>query len=155
MKITPRKLRFLLNIYGPYFGAGVKVTHIAPNWRELRVSLTLHWFNRNAVGTHFGGSLYSMVDPHFVLLLMQLLGKDYVVWDKSAEIEFVRPVTGPVHAVIRISTEVEAQIRERTRNGAKDLPEFAIDIRDEAEQVVARVKKVLYVRRKNASGAAG
>ncbi len=148
MHITPRRLRFLLNFYGPYLGAGIKVTHIAPDWRELRISLKLHWYNRNAVGTHFGGSLYSMVDPHFMLLLMKRLGPAYIVWDKSAAIDFIRPVKGPVHAVFRISAEDEERIREQTENGDKYLPEFEVRILDDDEQTVAVVRKVLYVRKK-------
>jgi acyl-coenzyme A thioesterase PaaI-like protein len=148
MKITPRRLRFLLNCYGPYLGAGVRVTHIARDWRELRVTMKRHWYNRNAVGTHFGGSLYSMIDPHCMLLLMNLLGKDYVVWDKAAQIEFIRAVKGPVHATIRISEEDVRAIRERTRDGGKFMPEFTIEITDDDDVPVATVRKVLYVRRK-------
>jgi len=90
MKFTPNSLKQLLNIYPPYLGAGVRVTYISKDWRELHVSMSMHWFNRNAVGTHFEGSLYAMVDPHLMLLLMKLLGKDYWVWDKSATIEFIK-----------------------------------------------------------------
>jgi len=154
MRITPRRLRFLMNFYGPYLGAGVRVTHIAPDWRELHVTMKRHWYNRNAVGTHFGGSLYSMVDPHCMLLLMNLLGKDYIVWDKSAQIEFVRAVKGPVQAVIRISEADENRIREQTQDGAKDLPEFKIEIRNTNGELVASVNKVLYVGRKRSTGQA-
>ena len=80
----------MLNLYPPYLGAGVKVTHISEDWRELRVSMSLRWFNRNAVGTHFGGSLYAMVDPHLMLLLIRLLGEKYWVWDQSAAIDFIK-----------------------------------------------------------------
>ena len=79
MRWTPRRMRWRLNLYPPYLGAGVRCTHVADDWRELRVEMKLRWFNRNAVGTHFGGSPYSMVDPHLMLLLMQLLGPEYTV----------------------------------------------------------------------------
>lgn len=83
-------MRFLLNIYPPYLGAGVRVSYIRTDWRELHVSMALKWFNRNYVGTHFGGSLYSMVDPHLMLLLIQILGGEYRVWDKASDIEFIK-----------------------------------------------------------------
>ncbi len=76
MKWTPRRLKLVLRLYPPYLGAGVNVTRIDPDWHELHVSMKLRWYNRNAVGTHFGGSLYSMVDPHLMLLLMGLLGDE-------------------------------------------------------------------------------
>ena len=85
MRITPKRLRTILNFYPPYIGAGIHVDNIADDWRQIDVSMRLRWYNRNAVRTHFGGSLYSMVDPHLMLMLMQLLGREYIVWDKSAE----------------------------------------------------------------------
>lgn len=148
MKHTPRLLRFMLNIYGPFLGAGVKVDAISNNWREVRVSMKLRWYNRNIFKTHFGGSLYSMADPHLVLMLMHLLGKEYMVWDKSAEIDFIRPGTGRVSALFTISDEELQTIREQTELHRKYLPEFTIPIVDEDGKSVARIKKTLYVRLK-------
>ncbi|MCD6347047.1 MAG: DUF4442 domain-containing protein, partial [Bacteroidales bacterium] len=105
MKFTPKLLKRILNLYPPYLGAGVKVTYISEDWRELRVSMSLRWFNRNAVGTHFGGSLYSMIDPHLMLLLMQLLGKEYLVWDKAANIEFIKASKRKLMSVIKVSNK--------------------------------------------------
>lgn len=148
MKLTPKRMKLLLNLYGPYLGAGVRVTHVAPDWREIRVILKPKWYNRNAVGTHFGGSLYAMVDPHLMLLLMQLLGKGYVVWDKSAAIEFVRPGRGTVSATIRISDEDLDRIHDKTATGEKYLAAFTVHVTDVQGQPVADVQKVLYVRKK-------
>jgi hypothetical protein len=148
MKLTPKLLKRLLNLYPPYIGAGVTVSYISEDWTELRVSMSLRWYNRNAVGTHFGGSLYSMVDPHLMLLLMQLLGKEYLVWDKSAEIEFIKASKMKVASVIKITNEDLELIRSKTKNGEKYFSNFTVDIRDEASDIVARVKKTIYVRKK-------
>jgi len=153
MKWTPRRLRLLLNLYPPYLGAGVRVTHVDPDWRELRVSMRLTWYNRNVKGTHFGGSLYAMVDPHLMLLVTCALGPGYVVWDKSASIDFKKPGTGRVHAVVQLTDAVLDTIRRQTAGGAAFRPQFAIDIRDEAGDVVANVGKVLHVRRRMPSQA--
>ncbi|WP_454256497.1 DUF4442 domain-containing protein [Pseudomonas sp. Marseille-Q8238] len=143
-----RMLRFGLNIYPPYIGAGVSVQHISPDCREARVKMVMRWYNRNFVGTQFGGSLYSMVDPFYMLLLMQLLGNDYIVWDKAASIDFVSPGKGPVFADFRIDDGLLETIRARTANGDKYLPELQVDIRDAAGTLVASVNKTLYVRLK-------
>lgn len=148
MKISPRLLRYALNIYPPYLGAGVKVDYIARDWREIRVSMKLRWYNRNAVGTHFGGSLYSMVDPHLMLMLIQLLGRDYIVWDKSATIDFVRPGRGRVFSRLIIAEQDTATICKQLESENKVLPEFNIAVLDENNKAVAKVKKILYVRRK-------
>ncbi len=147
-KWTPGILRFILNIYAPYLGAGVKVCSISPDWREIKVSMRLRWYNRNAVGTHFGGSLYSMVDPHLMLMLMQLLGERYIVWDKAASIEFVSPGKGEVSSTIVISDEELKQIKTNTENGEAYFPEFQLRVLNKDGKVVAKVRKTLYVRKK-------
>ena len=138
----------MLNLYGPFLGAGVKVDHISADWREIRVSLRLRWYNRNIFRTHFGGSLYSMADPHLALMLMHLLGDDYIVWDKSAEIDFLKPGTGTVSATVQISDSELEMIREQTNLHRKFLPEFTISILNEDGKRVAQIKKTLYVRKK-------
>lgn len=148
MTLTPRLVKLVLRFFGPYFGAGVRITYISPDWRELRVEMKLRWYNRNIVGTQFGGSLYSMIDPHLMLLMMQLLGKDYIIWDKAAEIDFVRPGRGTVSSTITISDEELDDIRKNTADGQKYLPRFTLKIVDDNGEIVAKVKKVLYIRRK-------
>ena len=148
MKFTPKLLKRMLNLYPPYLGAGIKVTYISEDWKELHVSMSLRWFNRNAVGTHFGGSLYSMIDPHLMLLLMQLLGKEYLVWDKSADIEFVKASKKKVTSVLKVSNADLKVIRRSTSNGEKYFSNFIVEIWDEDDDLVAKVKKTIYVRRK-------
>lgn len=147
MNYSARGLRRLLNFYGPYLGAGVKVDHIAEDFTEIRVSMKLRWYNRNAVSTHFGGSLYAMVDPHLMLMLMKLLGPGYMVWDKSATIEFVRPGKGKVSAIIRIDKQTVQDIREKVADKRRYEPEFDIAVVDDQEKLVCQVKKILYVRK--------
>lgn len=149
MQLTPKRLQLILNLYPPYLGAGIKITHIGCDWRELHVSMALRWFNRNAVGTHFGGSLYSMIDPHLMLLLMQLMGNDYIVWDKAAEIEFVKASKGRVTAVIKVSANDLELIRANTDNGDKYFARFTIDIMNAAGERVATAKKTIYIRRRD------
>ena len=148
MNVAPKTFRRLINLYPPYIGAGVKVEYVSEDWRELRVSMTMRWYNRNAVGTHFGGSLYSMVDPHLMLLLMRLLGKDYLVWDQSAAIDFVKATKKKVTSVIKIADEDLETIKRQTENGDKHFAKFSLEIMDEDEELIARVKKVIYVRKK-------
>lgn len=145
---SAKGMRQIINIYGPYFGAGVKVTHIDKDFRQAQVSLKLRWYNRNYVGVHFGGSLYSMIDPFYMLLLMNNLGKDYIVWDKGAEIEFIKPGTGTVSASFVITDEMLAEIQDKTANGDKYLPVYPVNIIDADGDIVATAKKTLYIRRK-------
>lgn len=143
-----RMFRWLLNLYPPYLGAGIRVRRVSPDFREIVVEMPLRFFNRNYVGTHFGGSLYAMVDPFYMLMLIKNLGPDYIVWDKAATIDFVKPGKGTVRAHFRLEEKVLQEIKERVQDGGKFLPTFTVEVRDTQGEVVARVEKVLYVRKK-------
>ena len=143
-----RMLRWLLNIYPPYLGAGIHVQSISPDMRRIKVRMKLTFWNRNYVGTQFGGSLYSMVDPFYMLLLMENLGRDYIVWDKAASIDFISPGRGPVYAEFSIDDALLDEIRRQTEGGDKYLPHLKVQIHDGSGTLVARVDKTLYVRRK-------
>jgi len=149
MPTTAKRLKRRLAHYPPYLGAGVRVTHIADDFSSLTVEMPLHFWNRNYVGTHFGGSLYSMVDPHFMLLLINRLGPGYIVWDKAATIRFKRPGKGLVKAQFEITDARLAEIKAAADTQGKIEPLFQVLITDEAGQVVAEVEKLLYVRRKD------
>ena len=143
-----RFLRWAMNFYPPYLGAGVRIQHIAGDFREVRVKMGLGWYNRNYVGTQFGGSLYSMTDPFFMLMVMENLGSDYIVWDKAASIDFIAPGKGPVYADFRIDEALLDEIRQYTAGGDKYLPQLHVDVHDGDGTLVARVHKTLYVRLK-------
>ena len=141
----------LLSLYAPYLGAGVRVKPSA-DLRTFEVRMKLRWWNRNYVATHFGGSLYSMCDPFFMLILVDALGPGYVVWDKAATIRFRRPGRGTVRATFHIPPEKVEEIRAAADAQGKVEPTFRVDILDAAGEVVAEVEKLLYVRKKEAGG---
>ncbi len=122
------KLR-LLNLYPPYLGAGVRVRPSA-DLRTFEVRMKLRFWNRNLVGTAFGGSLYAMCDPFFMLILIEALGRGYVVWDKAATIRFRRPGRGTVKATFHISQERIDEIRAAADAGGKVEPVFKAEVFD-------------------------
>lgn len=146
--MRPNKLKFLLNIYPPYFGTGITVKQISPDYREVIVQMKRRWYNTNYVKTHFGGSLYAMTDPFYMLMLIQILGKDYVVLDKSANIDFIKPGKNTVTAKFLITDDHLKDILENTAEGQKYLHTFELKIEDENNELVALVTKVLYIRKK-------
>src|SRR5215467_6109581 len=145
-----RKLRRFIRLYPPYLGAGVRVTHIAADFRRIEVEMPLRFYNRNYVGTHFGGSLYSMVDPFYMLMLMNILGPGYIVWDKAASIRFKKPGKGVMKASFHLSEEQIAEIRAAAETQPKVEPQFLVVIKDAEGDVVAEVDKLLYVKKKPA-----
>ena len=145
-----QKTRFIINLYAPYIGAGVKVDFISDDFREIKVSMKLTKLNRNYVGTHFGSSLYSMVDPFYMLQLMNILGKDYIVWDKSADIDFIAPGKSKVTTEFHISDELIQDIKDKTASGDKYLPSLPVNIMSEEGELIAKANKTLYIRKKPA-----
>jgi acyl-coenzyme A thioesterase PaaI-like protein len=135
----------LLNLWPPYVGAGIRV-RVSPDLRAFEVRMKLRWWNRNYVNTHFGGSLYAMCDPFFMLILAEALGRGYVVWDKAATIRFRRPGKGTVRAAFQIPQERVDEIRAAADRGEKVEPLFTVEVLDEQDEVVAEVEKLLYVR---------
>lgn len=143
------KLKRWIRFYPPYLGAGVRVTHVSDDFRTVSVEMPLRFYNRNYVGTHFGGSLYSMCDPFYMLMLINILGPDYIVWDKAASIRFKKPGKGLVRATFHIPEERIAEIRAAADTQGKVEPQFQVQITDNDGNVIAEVDKLLYVRRKN------
>lgn len=135
----------MLSLWPPYLGAGIRV-RASPDLRTFEVRMKLRPWNRNFVNTHYGGSLYSMCDPFFMLILIDALGRGYVVWDKAATIRFRRPGKGTVRATFHIPEERVQEIRAATDRGEKVEPVFTVEILDEQGEVVAEVEKLLYVR---------
>ncbi|GAA3910345.1 DUF4442 domain-containing protein [Litoribacillus peritrichatus] len=145
----PEWFRRFVNVWPPFVGAGIHLEKVAPDFTSATVAMKLKMTNKNYVGVHFGGSLYSMADPFFMLLIMNRIGKGYIVWDKSADIEFKKPGRGTVRAHFEVTDEMLDDIRQKTANGEKYLPVYSVDIMDEEGDVVATVKKTLYIKRKS------
>jgi len=136
----------LMRFYPPYLGAGVSVTHVAADLTVVEVEMRLSAWNRNFVGTQFGGSLYSMCDPFFMLMLMMQLGDTYSIWDKSASIDFLKPGRGTVKARFEISLARADELRAEVDEKGKINPSFEVTVRDSQGEPVARVRKVLSLR---------
>ncbi|HET6923983.1 MAG TPA: DUF4442 domain-containing protein [Anaeromyxobacteraceae bacterium] len=145
-----QRLRFraLVNLYPPYLGAGIRVTRVADGFHAVDVRMKLHFWNQNYVGSHFGGSLYAMADPFFMIMLIELLGPGYVVWDKAGSVRYRKPGRGTVRARFEIPPERVREIRDAADARGKVEPTFTVAITDAQGEVVAEVEKLLSVRRK-------
>jgi acyl-coenzyme A thioesterase PaaI-like protein len=143
-----RWLRWKLNLFPAYRGVGARVDYIASDFREVRIHLPLNWRTRNYVGTIFGGSLYGAVDPVYMIMLLKILGPDYVVWDKAATIRFRKPGRGTLFATFRIEdAEVEA-IQAATAAGEAVDRVYNVSLVNREGVSHADVEKTIYIRRK-------
>jgi hypothetical protein len=142
-------LRIGINYWLPFLGAGITVKTISPDFQLIEVIMKLRWYNKNYVGTQYGGSMYSMVDPFFMLMLIKNLGRDYIIWDKAGQIIYKKPARGTVHARFHFTAEELNQIRQQAEQNEKYVFDRSVDIVDEQGEVVASVTKTLYVKQKN------
>lgn len=147
-----RATKAVMNLWPPYRFAGVRIEKLTSDFRHARVRLGFHPLTRNYVGTQFGGSLFSMTDAFWMIMVLRNLGDDYLVWDKRGEIEFVKPGKGVVRAEFHVTDALLEELREATSGGQKVLKWVETTIRDEAGDAVAVVRKQLYVRRKRDRG---
>lgn len=138
-----------MNFWPPLLGAGIRVDYMAPDYHEVHVSMKLRFWNRNYVNTHYGGSLYSMTDPFYMLMLLQILGRDFIVWDKAASIRFKKPGKGKVSATFKFHPEQIEEIKRQLSEQEKIEPVFKVLVLDEEGAVVAEVEKTLYIKKKN------
>ena len=133
------------NSFGPYRGASIFPKIIDSN--TVEVTMPLVPLNTNYVGTHFGGSLYSMCDPFFMFILIENLGEEFLVCDKSARIEFRKPGSGTVRARFHISPHEIEEVKEIVMESKKTIRHYQVDIQNQENEVVATVYKELYIRK--------
>ena len=136
-------MRYAFNIWPCIMCSGGKVTFIAGDFTELHVQIKLGIRTRNRVGTVYGGSLYSSIDPYFMMMFMEILGKNFVVWDKGATIKFIRPVTDKARCRFLVdSTLVETVVDAVKKHGEYtfELPLYYESFK--GEKLVAFTKSV-------------
>lgn len=125
------------------------MTELSTDFTRLKVKLPLSWRTRNVVGTIFGGSMYASTDPFYMLMLMQILGKDYVVWDKGCTIRFKRPAKKTIYADFHITPEMLAEIHTAVSLNQETTFTWSIAYTDKEGTVYAEFDKVLYVAKKD------
>lgn len=145
---SPEALRHGMNAWPPFLFSGIRIQEVGADWRSVRVRLRRSRLTSNYVGTLFGGSLFAMTDPFWMVMVLRNLGPEYVVWDKAAQIEFVSPGRSSVTATFVLEESVLTELREAAADGAKVLRWFETDVVADDGTLVARVRKQLYVRRR-------
>lgn len=138
----------MFRFYPPYLGSGIRVKECNKDCSRLVVQMKMHFWNKNIAGTHFGGSLYSMTDPFYVLMLMKHLGPEYIVWDKSANIRYKKPALGTVFAHFELTPERISEIKNELEIKNVIEPRFTIVIVDKNGTIYVEIEKTLHIKRK-------
>lgn len=146
-QFSPEVFRENINQWPPFVAQRVEVIGIGADWSWVEVRMDLQPDNANFFGTAWGGTLFSMLDPFLPILIERQLGGGYAVWDKTAEIDFLRPGRTAISSRVEVPPEIIDEIREATADGDKHLRWFELPLHDEAGEVVALQRRQIYVRR--------
>ncbi|MFA6916540.1 MAG: DUF4442 domain-containing protein [Parachlamydiales bacterium] len=147
MKIKRKFIRFW-NMWPPFLFSGIKIMHMSPDFREIRVKLKLRWWNANFVGTQYGGLLYSLADPFYMIMLLENLGPEYIVWDKTATIKFIKPGRTDVKANFVLEEADLEMVKKEVSEFGKTLFNKDIKILDLNNELIAVVSKTIYIKKK-------
>lgn len=148
--ISPKNVIKLINYWPTFFFSGIRVKEVQPDIKRIVVEMKQHWWNTNYVGTHFGGNLYAMTDPFYMFILLNELKEEHIIWDQSADINFLKPGKGTVTAEFLIDEKQFAEIKAKALKEFSHSIYFKVEIKDKKKEVIATVKKTLYIRRKDA-----
>jgi acyl-coenzyme A thioesterase PaaI-like protein len=140
-----RLWRWGFNFFPAYRGTGGRVTYIAGDWREVHITIPLNWRTRNYVKTIFGGSMYGAIDPVYMLMLIKILGPEYVVWDKTAAIRFRRPGRERLFARFVVSQADIDEIEAGVAATGKYEKSYTVNITSKSGEVHAICEKGIHI----------
>ncbi|HUH30909.1 MAG TPA: DUF4442 domain-containing protein [Rhodanobacter sp.] len=140
--------RHLMNLWPPFLCNAICVQSVSADWTEVQVVLRLRPWNRNYVRSQFGGNLFAMTDPFWMLLVMHRLGNAYYVWDKAGAIDFVAPGYEDVYAHFKLEPAVVEELCTAAAGGDKVLRWFETNVTTASGKLIAVVRKQIYVRLK-------
>lgn len=143
-----RSFRWGFNLFPAYRGTGGRVTYISEDWRDVSVKIPLSWRTRNYVGTIYGGSIYGAVDPIYMLMLIRILGPEYVIWDKAASIRFKRPGKSTLYADFALSTAEIDEIKRLAETERSIDRVYNLELKDKNSVVHAFIEKTIYISKR-------
>jgi acyl-coenzyme A thioesterase PaaI-like protein len=147
--IQSKLKRIAFNFFPAYRRTGARIIFISSDWKDVHIRLGLSWKTKNYVGTVFGGSIYGALDPIYMVQLINILGSNYVVWDKSALIHFLKPINKTVFARFLITNETLEHIILKVKNENKYVLDLPVSFQDEEGVIYATVTKTLYIASKS------
>jgi hypothetical protein len=147
--IQTRIKRWIYNFYPVYRRTGARIIYIDDSWQKIRISIPLRIWTRNYYGTISGISMFGGVDPIYMVMLIKLLGPDYVVWDKEAAIRFIKPGRNKLVAEFKINDDELNHIRQTLEAGLSVTRTYHVDLVDAQGTVCASVDKVIHIKKRN------
>ncbi|GAB3789575.1 hypothetical protein GCM10028818_58400 [Spirosoma horti] len=128
-----------------YFGTGGKILFWSGDSREVHLRLRRSLWTYNYVGTIFGGSMFAAADPFYMLMLLRILGNNYVVWDKTGTIRFRKPGRQTLYARFDITDDQLATVRQAVAANGQTEQTFSVQWLDAHGVVHAQIERLCYI----------
>ena len=126
-----------------------KLIEVSDDLHFVKIRMKLNWKNRNYAGTIFGGSMLSATDPIYMIQLIQILGNNYVVWDKAVEARYRKPAKSTIYGEFSFTKDEIADLKNKVdKNKETDLLK-TMHLVDEQQNIIATFNKTLYIAEKS------
>ena len=122
-----------------------KLIDVSDDLHKVVITLSLNWKNKNYVGSIFGGSMLAATDPIYLIQLIQILGDDYVVWDKAVTARYKRPAKSRIYGTFLFSEEEIKDIKNKIAESHEIDITKTMNLNDEKQQIIATFSKTLYI----------
>lgn len=138
--------KYGFNLSPMYRRSTGRIIYVSDDLRHIRMKLPISYKNRNYVNSIFGGSMFSAVDPIPMVQLINIIGDDYVVWDKSARIAFKRPAKNDLFAEFTYTLEELEDIKARVaRENEIEIVKTTQLTDKTGDTVYCQVDKTIYI----------
>lgn len=132
--------------FSPMYRRSVgKITYVSRDLYTVKIEIPLNYKNTNYVGSIFGGSLFAATDPIYMIQLIQILGNDYIVWDKSAKINYKKPAKSKAFATFEFTENEINKIKSDVSKSKKIDLIKSLNIVSETGEVFAELEKTMYI----------
>ena len=126
-----------------------KIVDVSDDLLYIKIRLKLNWKNRNYAGTMFGGSMLAATDPIYMIQLLQILGDQYIVWDKAVDAKYKKPGKGTIYGEFIFTKEEIDSIKKTVHEKNQlDLTK-TMSLVDAEKNIIATFNKTLYIADKD------
>lgn len=142
-------MRVGFNFHPAFRGTGGRVAYISPDLTHVRVRLPMARRTRNFVGSLYGGSLFAVTDGVHVAMLLTLMERNVIIWDKAASIRYRRPAYTTLYADFRLAADELEQIEQELDAQHETSRRYTIELKDDLGNIYTVVERMVYIADKH------
>jgi acyl-CoA hydrolase len=122
-----------------------KLIEVSDDLHFVKIRLKLNWKNKNYAGSIFGGSMLAATDPIYMIQLIQILGDNYVVWDKAVEAHYKRPAKSTISGEFIFCSEDITNIKRSVVENNETTIVKTLNLVDQNQNIIATFNKTVYI----------